>query len=110
MSLEDVEVTEERIKKLIDEIKENAAPGYDNLPPILLKLLRDEVATPLTILFRKSIDEGRIPDDWRKINVTPIYKKGSRAEPGNYRPVSLTSVIGKLLERIVKNELDGYKT
>ena len=106
--MNDVEVTVERVKRLIDEMKEKAAPGPDGFPPILLKIVCEEIAVPMTILFRKSMDEGQIPDDWRTINVTPIYKKGNHAEPGNYRPVSLTSVIGKLMERLVKKEIDGY--
>ena len=86
------------MKQLIDGMRDNAAPGPDEIPPILLKMLRDEVAQPLTKLFQRSIEEGRIPEDWRNANVVPIFKKGSRFEPGNYRPVSLTSVVGKLLE------------
>ena len=94
-SLIDIEVTEERVKSLIDGMRENAAPGPDCIPPIVLKMLQDDV---LTILFRKSIDDGCIPDEWRDANITAIHKKGSKAEPGNYRGVSLTSVVGKLLE------------
>ena len=104
----DIEVTEERVKSAIDGMRENAASGPDEIPPILLKMLRDEIAVPLTILFQKSIDAGQIPDDWRKANVVPIYKKGSKAEPGNYRLVCLTSVTGKLLERLMKNDIDAH--
>ena len=106
--LSDIKVTRERVKEVIDGMRENAAPGPDRIQPLLLKMLRDEVATPLTILFQKSIDVGEIPDEWREANVVPIFKKGSRAEPGNYRPVSLTSVPGKLLERLVKNDIDAH--
>ena len=108
VSLDDIDITEERVKKLIDGLREFAAPGPDGFPPILLKILRDEIALPLTILFRKSMDDGRIPDEWRDAHVTPIHKKGSKADPGNYRGVSLTSVIGKLMERMVKEEIDKY--
>ena len=103
-----IEVTEERVKSLIDGMRENSAPGPDGIPPIVLKILRDEVAFPLAILFKKSLEDGRIPDEWRDAHVTAIHKKGSRAEPGNYRGVSLTSVVGKLLERTVKHELDAH--
>ena len=54
------------------------------------------------------MDEGQIPEDWRNANVVPIFKKGSRCEPWNYRPVSLTSVTGKLLERMLKYEIDAH--
>ena len=93
---------------MIDGMRENAAAGPDDIPPVLLKMLREEVATPLAVLFQKLIDVGQIPDEWRKANVVPIHKKVSRTEPGNYRPVSLRSVTGKLLERIDKNEIDAY--
>ncbi len=62
------------------------------------------MAKPLEILFNKSIRTGEIPEDWRKANVTPIFKKGTKGDPGNYRPVSLTSVPCKLLESIIKDK------
>ena len=96
------------MKSLIDGMKENGAPGPDGIPPIVLKMPLDEVAVPLKILFQRSIDNGQTPDEWQEANITAIHKKGSRAEPGNYRGVSLTSVIGKLLERIVKIEFDEH--
>ena len=85
-----------------------SAPGPDGFPPKLLKILRDEISFPLKILFRKSIDDGVIPDEWRDAHITAIHKKGSKADPGNYRGVSLTCVIGKMLERMVKEDLDVY--
>jgi hypothetical protein len=52
----------------------------------------DVVARPLAKVMKASLHEGVVPEDWRTANVTPIYKKGTRSDPGNYRPVSLTSV------------------
>ena len=104
----DIEVTEERVRTRIDGMREISAPGPDAIPPVLLKMLRDKEAEPIAIIFRKSIDDCRIPDEWRDANITAIHKKGSKAEPSNYRGVSLTSVIGKLLERMVKNDIDAY--
>jgi hypothetical protein len=63
------------------------------------------VSSPLATIFNKTLEEGRVPDDWKVANVTPICKKGKKADPGNYRPVSLTSVSCKLLESIIKDEL-----
>ena len=63
------------------------------------------MSEPLAILFNKSMQEGMIPNDWRKANVTPIFKKGSKFVPGNYRPVSLTSIICKTMERMMKDKL-----
>ena len=107
-SLSEFVVTEDQVKMLIDGLKENGAPGPDGFPPSVFKILRDEISTPLMILFQKSLDNGQIPDEWRDANITVIHKKGSRADPGNYRGVSLTSVLGKLLERLVKNEIDSH--
>ena len=105
-TLDEILVTEERVRGTIEALKECSAAGPDEIPPTVIKQLKDELVIPITILFKKSIEERRIPDDWRESNVTPIYKqKGSRSDPGNYRPVSLTNVVGKMLERIVKQDI-----
>ncbi|KFQ44748.1 RNA-directed DNA polymerase from mobile element jockey, partial [Nestor notabilis] len=75
--------------------------GPDEIYPRVLKELVNEVAKPLSIMFEKSWQSGEVPDDWKKGNVTPIFKKGKVEDPGNYRPVSLTSVPGKILEQIL---------
>ncbi len=67
----------------------------------------------LTDIFNSSLESGQVPEDWRVANVTPLFKKGSREELGNNRPVSLTSVVGKVLETLIKdrmrNHLNKYK-
>ena len=60
---------------------------------------------PLTILFQSTLTEGCVPQEWKQANVTPIYKKGSRSDVGNYRPISLTSVCCKVMERLVRHAL-----
>merc|ERR1712074_305248 len=87
--LNDIEITEEVIKKAIDDIDENSAAGPDGIPAILLKRIRDEIALPLTLILRKSIDEGKIPDIIKLAYVTPIHKGGSKQKTEQYRPVSL---------------------
>uniref|UniRef100_A0A8C5N1B7 Reverse transcriptase domain-containing protein n=1 Tax=Leptobrachium leishanense TaxID=445787 RepID=A0A8C5N1B7_9ANUR len=76
--------------------------GPDGIHPKLLKELSDVIAKPLTDLFNQSLLTGVVPEDWKLANVVPIHKKGSREESGNYRPVSLTSVVGKLMETMLK--------
>ena len=103
-----VTVTEEFVLKALNKLKCDKSPGPDSIHPKLLREAAAEVVKPLTLIFQKSISEGKLPDDWKKANITPIYKKGSRSEAGNYRPVSLTSVVCKLLESIIRDQILGY--
>ena len=63
-----------------------------------------ELAEPLRMLFQHSLSTEEVPRAWLEANVTPIYKKGAHIDPNNYRPISLTSIICKLQEKIIKNE------
>ena len=62
----------------------------------------------LTEIFVSSLDTGEVPEDWRIAKVVPLFKKGSRDNSGNYRPVSLTSVVGKLLEKILRDRIYAH--
>jgi len=66
---------------------------------------KDEICYPLFIIFKKSLSETCIPEDWKSANITPIYKKGSRTLAENYRPVSLTSQTCKMFEAILRDAL-----
>ena len=67
--------------------------------------LREELASPLAKLFNSSLESGSVPSDWRDAGVTPLFKKGKKSEAQNYRPVSLTSLICKIMESILKDEI-----
>ena len=89
----------EKIKKL----KPDSAFGPDYVGPRLLHAASEVLCAPLSVIFRKSLEEGVVPEDWRKANITPIFKAGSKMVAGNYRPVSLTCVLCKVMESIIKD-------
>ena len=99
--LETITVTNKGVLKLMKGINILKAPGPDQIPNKVLKECADELAPAVTCLFQASLDTGMLPDDWTNANVAPIYEKGDRHRAENYRPVSLTSVMSKLLEHIV---------
>ena len=89
----------EEVKEQLGNLREDEAPGPDNMQPRVLKV-DEQVSEMLTDIFNCSLESGQVPEDWRVANVTSLFKKGSREELGNYRPVSLTSVVGKVLETL----------
>ena len=106
--IDDIVFDEADIIRAIDELKPNSAPGPDKFPAVLLKNCKHELAKPLFLIWRKSLNTGEIPDSLKLSNITPIYKDGNRKEPKNYRPVALTSHLSKLFEKVVRNALVKY--
>jgi hypothetical protein len=100
-----VNISVRGVKDKIRKLKVDGAAGPDGMGPLLLKKVIDEIASPLATIMKKSLKEGAVPEDWRSANVTPIFKKGQKADPGNYRPVSLTSVSCRLMESLVKDQI-----
>jgi hypothetical protein len=80
-------------------------PDRENHSPRLLKELSSEIAPLLQLVYQKSLDTSCVPEDWRKANVTPIYKKGPKYLAENYRPVSLTSVCCKIIEHVLARNI-----
>ncbi|CAM5078437.1 unnamed protein product [Natator depressus] len=98
-------VEKEVVRDYLEKLDEHKCMGPDALHPRLLKELADVIAEPLAIIFENSWRSGEVPDDWKKANVVPIFKKGKKDAPGNYRPASLTSVPGKIMEQVLKESI-----
>ena len=103
--LVDISVTVDSIKSKLQKLKEDKAAGADNMSPHILKALCEVIAVPVAIIFRKSLDTGCVPGDWRTANVSPLFNKGSRHKVDNYRSVSLTSQICKVVEAVFREEI-----
>ena len=103
-----IKVDENIVYYLLCQLKNNKASGPDGIPPTLLKLGASEIAPVLTKIFQASYDQGKLPTDWKHATITPVFKKGSRSDPSNYRPISLTSVCCKLLEQILKSSISDH--
>jgi len=106
--LSEVSITELEVFEALSSLKPNKAPGPDNLNPQVLKYCAGSLAKPLFLLFTESLNTGVLPSDWRQANVTPIFKKGCKVSPENYRPVSLTSQVVKVLESLVRSRVLGF--
>ena len=104
-NINEINITQEKVKTKLEKLNQYKSCGPDKIHPHVLKETAASCSIPLSIIFRESLRVGETPDDWKKANVTPIFKKGSRNEPANYRPVSLTSQVCKVLESIVKEHV-----
>ena len=101
-------ITKENVLRVLLDVDGSSAMGPDEVHPLLLKNCAQQLAYPLSVIFNRSFQEGTLPSDWKTSLVIPIFKKGSRYEPLNYRPISLTSVPSKQMERILCKPLMSY--
>ena len=98
-------VTPEMIAKKIKKMKDNKSQVVDGIPPKLLKEIVQQISIPLAKCFNLSLEEGIVISEWKEANIAPLFKKGSRNKPEHYRPVSLASVVCKLLETLIRDHM-----
>ena len=108
--LSDLVISVESVHKILLKLDVSKSAGPDGITTKLLKECSEYLVVPLTMIFRKSLETGDVPLAWREANVCPIYKKGTKTNPLNYRPVSLTSVVGKVFETLIRDALVKHAT
>ena len=103
-----IEITVNGIEKRFKSLDPSKATGPDGIPARFLKECAVEIAPAIAQFYQQSLDEGTVPDEWRQQNVHPIFKKGSKADPANYRPVALTAILCKQLEHCFSSALHTH--
>ncbi|KFV53314.1 hypothetical protein N328_02290, partial [Gavia stellata] len=98
----------EMVSDLLHHLDTHRFMGPDGIHARVLTELAEVLTKPLSIIYQQSWLTWEVPVDWRLANVTPIFKKGWKEDPGNYRPVSLTSVPGKIMEQIMLSAITWH--
>ena len=106
--LSSVHITDEMVLKKLKKLDPNKSPGPDKFHPKVVKELAQNLAMPLSIVFNKSLTEGVVPVDWRIANVTAVFKKGDKTSASNYRPISLTSIICRVMESLLRDVIFNH--
>ena len=106
--LRKIEITEDKVKQKIKKLNPSKSQGPDSFHPRVIKETETEIIPHLCNIYKASLEQRKAATDWKIQNISPIHKKGSKDEPGNYRPISLTSVPGKILESIIVDEIVSH--
>ena len=102
---DDILCTEDEVFDLLHSLDTTKASGHDDISGLMLKQTALSITSVVTQLFNISIKLGELPDEWKIARVSPIPKSRNKSDPGNYRPISLLSVLSKLLEKHIRNLL-----
>ena len=103
-----ISINAEMVHKSLGKMRIDKAPGADDMMPRLLVEIADSIVEPLCNIYNSTLTDGVVPMDWRRANVSPIHKKGSRVQAENYRPISLTSQLCKVFEFIMREALVSH--
>ena len=106
--LDNIDISTGAVREKLLKLKIDSSPGPDGLHPRILRETALVMAEPWARLFRSSLDNSSFPSDWRNDEIIPIFKKGVKDSPANYRPVTLTAVPCKVLESLVRDQMMSY--
>ena len=103
-------ITRSDIVEAISSLKTDSSPGVDKITPWFYKSFPSQLATPLQMIYNRSLSSGEVPKEWLKSIVSPIYKGGNKkqTDPASYRPVSLTCIACRIMEKIVKKHIYSH--
>ena len=93
------------IEKTIQSLDPNKAHGHDKISIRMIKICGKSICKPLQLIFNQCTDTGSFLLEWQKAIIVPIHKKGDKQCLKNYQPVSLLPICGKMLERLIFNEI-----
>jgi hypothetical protein len=103
--LAEILISERDVEDRLEQLKATKAMGPDGVHPLMLRSAASALCKPIALIFRKNLEEGVLPKEWKQAYVTAIFKKGDKQHAKNYRPVSLTSIICKIIEAIIRKEI-----
>ncbi|XP_037294971.1 uncharacterized protein LOC119189460 [Manduca sexta] len=105
ISISSIEISSDRVLKLLKSLDINKSGGPDLIPPIFIVKCAESLLLPVCTLFKRSLSEGTVPNIWKSAFITPVFKSGDKADVSNYRPISKLCLFAKILERIVHTEV-----
>ena len=106
--IEHVSFLIDKIKKELDNLNPYKSPRADELHPRILKELSNELSLPLSLVISKLFSERELPQNWKDAIIIPLHKKGEKTFASNYRPISLTSTVPKVMESIIQDDILAY--
>ena len=98
----------QEVLSALNQLNLRKSPGLDGISVKLSKDTSDVIAQPLANIFNLSLQTGIFPDDWKIAKISPVFKEGNKTDCGNYRPISVISVVAKLFEGLVYNQLRTF--
>ena len=104
----DITFSQADIEEAIDDMNRDASSTDHDIPAIILKECKNNISYPVSLIWKESFESEVISEDMKIQNITPIFKKGDKSDPGNYRPISLTSHLIKIFERVIRKKLVYY--